>query len=116
MPARTTAAPATTLVLSRFPQRSEAKDAPAAMRSDAAHQWARRRSYRPPGGGSPTLDGNRGTRRCGPRPRQPRLATGSVGRRRTPALPFRSGWMRIASLAYPQNVNRALLDWSVVVG
>ena len=73
------------------PRRCEAQGAPAAMSSDAAHRWARRRTDRPPGGGSPARAGNPGTRRCGLRPRQPRSPPAPERRRRTLPRSARSG-------------------------
>jgi len=49
IPARTTLAPAAAPVVSRSPRRGEAQGAPAVMSSDAAHLWARRRTYGSPG-------------------------------------------------------------------
>src|SRR5438067_3600066 len=101
MPARTKpvrpGAPAAAPALSRSPRRYEAQGAPAAMSSDATDRWARRRTCRPPGGGSPTRGGNPGTRRCGLRPRQPRSPP--TPGRRTRRLPrcARSGPYRTCS-------------------
>src|SRR3546814_14757634 len=71
------------------------------MSSDAAHRWARRRTDRPPGEGSPTRAGNPDTRRYGPRPRQPRSPPTPEGRRHTLPRSARSGSdSHSGSLAY----------------
>jgi len=86
------------------------------MSLDAAHRWARRRTYRPPSAGSPTRAGNPGTKRCALRPRQPRSQAGPAGRRRTPARPFRIDCPTRGEyeVAYSRNVKHEFLDWSDV--
>ena len=90
-PARTTAAPAAAPAAAPSPRRCAAQDAPAAMSSDAARRSARRRTDRPPGGGSPVRAGSAGTRRCAPGLRAVRSPAGPAGRRRTPARPLSHG-------------------------
>src|SRR6266436_2852346 len=91
IPARTTAAPVAAPAVSPSPRQCDAQAAPAGTSADAAHRWARRRTDRPPRGGSPTRAGNPGTRQYGLRPRQPRSPAGSERRTRTSPRSARSG-------------------------